>query len=62
MPSPNVRVKPARRAKITAASGRLPAGKVGLSHVDLNHDPYVLYGVKYIDLVSPMTWPHAADR
>ena len=31
------------------------------SHLDLDHSPYNLYGVKYIDLVAPMAHHTAAE-
>ena len=37
-------------------------GKASDSHLDLNHSPYILYGVRYIDLVSLALFAGAAER
>ena len=39
-------------AAVTALTSELEVNEASGSHLDLSRAPYVLYGVKYIDLVS----------
>ena len=43
----------ARANELKESAHKLAAANASYSHLDLNRAPYVLYGVKYIDLVSP---------